>query len=168
MLIGAVVLVGVYEVVHTGVRWQASESAPKGLYRIVEVAEPLVPGAWVLVCADGPWAHWMRDRGYLTPGDCPSGTIPLLKQVLAVAGDRVVSTRVGEVWVNGRLVVSEPLSPIDREGRAMPRPLEGIFVLGEGEIWLGGIHPARSLDSRLFGPAAASRVVGGAEPILWF
>ena len=82
-------------------------------------------------------------------GACPDGSLPLLKKVVAVAGDRVTAADHG-LQINGQpLPNSRPLD-LDTQGRVLPH-LRGSFTIKQGEIWAAGEHP-NSFDSRYFGP----------------
>src|SRR5690606_19878066 len=62
--------------------WNASPSVPIGLYRLAPVSHIEVPDL-VVVEPPEPLAGFLAERGYLPRG------VPLLKRVLAVAGDTV-------------------------------------------------------------------------------
>lgn len=82
-------------------------------------------------------------------GPCPDGSMPLLKRVVGVAGDRVTATDTG-IEINGKPVPNS--RPFDRDGKGSALPhLRGFFALKRGEIWVAGEHP-NSFDSRYFGP----------------
>ena len=68
--------------------WNASASAPIGLYRIHPDRDPAI-GALVAVMPPERWSRWMAGRGYLPKG------VPLLKHVAAKDGQRVC--RIGDV-----------------------------------------------------------------------
>src|SRR3546814_11731972 len=61
--------------------WNASASAPIGLYRIHTDHDPAI-GALVAVTPPGHLARWLSARGSLPEG------VPLLQHVAAQAGDR--------------------------------------------------------------------------------
>ena len=82
-------------------------------------------------------------------GSCPDGSMPLIKRVMGVAGDRVTVTNHG-VEINGQPVPNSRTLDLDTKGRALPH-VRGIFTLKQGEIWTAGEHP-NSFDSRYFGP----------------
>jgi len=87
-------------------------------------------------------------------GSCTDGSMPLIKRVVGVAGDRVTATDAG-IEINGLpLPNSKPLD-LDTKGSALPH-LRGIFRLKEGEIWTAGEHP-NSFDSRYFGPVKMTK-----------
>ena len=133
--------------------WNASASAPIGLYRIHPDPDPRA-GALVAVTPPVPLARWMAGRGYLPEG------VPLLK-LAAKTGQRVC--RIGDVVsVDGRPVVVALAQ--DRRGRRLP-VWQGCRTLHAGELLL--LNPAHpdSLDGRYFGPLPASAVIGHATPL---
>lgn len=135
--------------------WNASASAPIGLYRIHPDRDPAI-GALVAVAPPERLAHWLSARGYLPEG------APLLKHVAAKAGQRVC--RVGTVVsVDARRVAVA--RGRDGQGRLLPL-WQGCRTLHPGELLL--LNPAHpdSLDGRYFGPLPASAVIGRATP-LW-
>lgn len=135
--------------------WNASASAPIGLYRIHPDNDPPA-GALVAVSPPERLARWLSARGYLPEG------VPLLKHVAAKAGQRVCRINVA-VSVDGRPVAVARQR--DSRGRSLP-VWRGCRTLKSGEIFL--LNPAvpDSLDGRYFGPLATSAVIGRATP-LW-
>ena len=134
--------------------WNASASAPIGLYRIHPESDP-ANGALVAIAPPERLAHWLSARGYLPEG------VPLLKHVAAKAGQRVC--RAGAmVSVDGQRVAIARA----RDGRGRPLPVwQGCRTLRPGELLpLNPAHPD-SLDGRYFGPLPASAVIGRATPL---
>ena len=133
--------------------WNASASAPIGLYRMHPDSDPPI-GALVAVAPPERLAHWLSARGYLPEG------VPLLKHVAAKAGQR--TCRIGDaVSVDGRRVAIARA----RDGQGRPLPVwQGCRTLQSGELLL--LNPAHpdSLDGRYFGPLPASAVIGRATP----
>ena len=134
--------------------WNASASAPIGLYRIHPDRDPPT-GTLVAVTPPARWSHWMARRGYLPEG------VPLLKHVAAKAGQRVC--RIGDV-------VSVDVRPVAsaraRDGQGRPLPVwQGCRTLGPDEIFLLNPSVPDSLDGRYFGPLPASAVIGRATPL---
>jgi type IV secretory pathway protease TraF len=72
--------------------WNASASAPIGLYRVV--AGPVERGDWVLVRPPAEVAVLAAERAYLPLG------VPLVKRVAALGGDAVCN-RKGALFING-------------------------------------------------------------------
>lgn len=134
--------------------WNASASAPIGLYRIDVGARP-ARGDLVAVAPPGALARFLDARRYV-----PRGT-PLLKRIAAGEG-ATVCRRGYRVFVDGRPAALA--LPRDRAGRALPA-WAGCRTLGEGEFFF--LNAARaSLDSRYFGSLGADRVIGIARPLL--
>jgi conjugative transfer signal peptidase TraF len=133
--------------------WNASASAPIGLYRVV--AGPVERGDWVLVRPPEDVVVLAAERGYLPLG------VPLVKRVAARAGDAVCA-RMGVLFINGQ-EVARPLVR-DRAGRPMPR-WRGCRSLGAEEIFLL-LPPPDSFHSRYFGPVPRTLVIGRLTP-LW-
>lgn len=135
--------------------WNASASAPLGLYRIRPDSDPPV-GALVAVAPPERLGRWMAERGYL------GRDVPLLKHVAAKTGRRVC--RIGvTVSVDGRVVAVALIR--DRIGRPLPA-WQGCRTLAAGELLLLNPDHLDSLDGRYFGPLPASTVLGRAIPIL--
>ncbi|WP_324261631.1 S26 family signal peptidase [Altererythrobacter sp. H2] len=135
--------------------WNASASAPIGLYRIHPDRDPPT-GALVAMAPPEQLSRWLAARGYLPEG------VPLLKHVAAKAGQRVC--RNGDaVSVDARRVAIARA----RDGQGRPLPVwQGCRTLRPDELLL--LNPAHpdSLDGRYFGPLPASAVIGRATP-LW-
>jgi conjugative transfer signal peptidase TraF len=134
--------------------WNASASAPIGLYRIHPDHDPSI-GVLVAVTPPARLARWMARRGYLPEG------VPLLKHIAAKAGQRVC--RIGNALsVDGRHVAVALAH--DRFGRPLP-VWQGCLTLKSAELLL--LNPAHtdSLDGRYFGPLPVSAVIGRATPI---
>lgn len=87
-------------------------------------------------------------------GSCPDGSMPLIKRVVGVAGDRVTVTNYG-VEINGQPVPNSKPLDLDTKGLALPH-MRGLFTLKQGEIWTAGEH-SNSFDSRYFGLVKFSR-----------
>lgn len=133
--------------------WNASASAPIGLYRI-ERNERLEVGDYLLVRSDETLAKLIAERGYLPEN------IPLLKRVAALSGDEIC--RESEAIFISDVRVASALI-FDSLGRKMPS-WSGCFTLQSDEIFLLN-DPDRSLDGRYFGATAAADVIGVAKPV---
>lgn len=135
--------------------WNASASAPIGLYRIHPDSDPPT-GALIAVVPPERLARWLSARGYLPEG------VPLLKHIAAKAGQRVCRNG-NAVSVDARHVAVAHA----RDGQGRPLPVwQGCHMLRTGELLLlNAAHPD-SLDGRYFGPLPASAVIGRATP-LW-
>ena len=134
--------------------WNASASAPIGLYRVLP--GDTVRGDLVLVHTPASIRKLAAERGYLPPN------IPLVKRIAAAGGDVVCS--VGDaISINGR-VVAERLAR-DRLGRPLPT-WSGCRLLDGDEAFLLMEGRADSFDSRYFGPVPTAAIIGRLAP-LW-
>lgn len=134
--------------------WNASASAPIGLYRIQPDRDPPI-GALVAAMPPAGLARWLAARGYLPAG------LPLLKHIAAKAGQRIC--RHGAVVsIDARPVVIARA----HDGRGRPLPVwRGCRTLQAGEVLLLNAAVPDSLDGRYFGPLPASAVIGRALPL---
>ncbi|MGQ3227442.1 MAG: S26 family signal peptidase [Blastomonas fulva] len=139
---------------HPRILWNASASAPIGLYRVDGDATPAV-GDLLVLMPPKTIARFIAERRYLPGG------VPLLKQVAAMPGQHVCRTGADI------LVDSIPVAVArarDRIGRMMP-VWQGCQRISADELFL--LNPAAdSLDGRYFGPVPASGVVGVAHPVM--
>jgi len=133
--------------------WNASASAPVGLYRIAQ-RDRYAVGDLVLIRPDTRTARFLSERRYV-----PIGT-PLLKRIAARPGDTVCRED-DMVRINGRAAAAALAR--DRRGRALPA-WSGCRTLRGGELFLLNA-PQASLDSRYFGPMPASGLIGAARPL---
>ncbi|MDZ3836998.1 MAG: conjugative transfer signal peptidase TraF [Rhodospirillales bacterium] len=134
--------------------WNASASAPIGLYRVLP-GKP-ASGDLVLVRTPDSARQLAAERGYL-PHD-----VPLVKRVAALDGDTVCAAN-DVISVNGR-VVAERLAH-DRLGRRLPS-WSGCHLLDGGEAFLLMEGVADSFDGRYFGPVPTVAIIGRLAP-LW-
>ncbi|KQW72234.1 hypothetical protein ASE17_05035 [Phenylobacterium sp. Root77] len=133
--------------------WNATQSAPVGLYR-VQPSRPAKVGDWVAVAPPATLAGWLDQRGYL-----PTGAV-LVKQLAAV--EPSVACRSGAVVsLDGALVARA--QDADQVGQPLP-VWRGCRRLVAGEIFVLTAVEG-SLDSRYFGPLPANSVVGPARPV---
>ena len=134
--------------------WNATASAPRGLYRIAPLIG-LQAGDLVLVQPDPASATLYAERGYLPLG------VPLLKRVGALGGMRVCEDS-GDVTIEGRHVANA----LPNNGRGRPMPSwSGCRTLSKGEFFALNADAPTSLDGRYFGPSPLSSAIGRAIPI---
>jgi len=135
--------------------WNASASAPVGLYLVEPVS---LPARGDLVIAWPPEAvrRLAAGRNYLP------ANVPLVKRVAAVQGD-LVCARGARIVINGATVATR--RAVDGSGRALPH-WQGCFRLGQGTYFLLMSEHADSFDGRYFGPVGAGNIVGRAR-LLW-
>ncbi len=145
-----------------GYRINLTPSEPLGLWRIVALDRPASAGDLVFICPpQTPVMHEARERGYLRSGTCPSAVAPLIKTIVAVAGQQV---EIGTgVTIDGRPVPFSVLTARDGKGRPL-EPFPG-GIVPEKSVFLHS--PFRgSYDSRYFGPLPTSGILGLAQPVL--
>ncbi|MCV9967709.1 conjugative transfer signal peptidase TraF [Pararhizobium sp. BT-229] len=147
-----------------GYRINLSPSEPLGLWRIVPLTRPIAVNDLVFICP--PTTAEMQEaraRGYLRSGSCPGGVAPLIKTVVAVAGQHV---EIGaSVSVEGRVVSSSSLASRDGSDRPLAPFMSG--AVPPGYVFLHSSFPG-SYDSRYFGPVPASGILGLAQEVLTY
>ena len=150
-----------------GYRWNNSDSFPVGIWKIIKPFDITTDKfQTVLFCPpDNALFQEAKARGYLTFGvlSCPNGYQPLIKRVVASAGDRVIVSDAG-VMINGILQTNSRLIHTDKEGRALPQASSGIVP--EGMVWVLSDYNAMSFDSRYFGPVAVNSIIGVITPVI--
>ncbi len=137
--------------------WNASASAPIGLYSVQRVGKIAV-GVLVVAMPPQPLAAFLADRGSLPIG------VPLIKPVLALPGQSVC--RNGLRISVDRVAAGEALV-YDTHGRRLP-VWRGCRVIAPNEVFLMNPDQVASLDGRYFGPIPASAIVGRATPVRTF
>ncbi|NTF44037.1 conjugative transfer signal peptidase TraF [Rhizobium sp. AC27/96] len=147
-----------------GYRINLTPSEPLGLWRFVPLDRPAAVDDLVFICP--PATAEMREaraRGYLRPGSCPDGVAPLIKTVIAVAGQHV---EIGaDVSVDGRPVFSSRLASRDGSDRPLVPFTSGIVP--PGYVFLHSSFSG-SYDSRYFGPVPTSGILGLAQEVLTY
>jgi len=153
-------LIGLASVLDHAVRpaprlvWNASPSAPVGLWRIYPHVRPRT-GDMVLVRMPPALRDLAAERHYL-PVD-----VPLLKRIVARDGHDVCAFG-HRIFVDGKDVARRRAA--DRLGRRLPW-WEGCERLRDGRVFLLMDNPD-SFDGRYFGPIGEGAVIGKATP-LW-
>ncbi|TBB58481.1 conjugative transfer signal peptidase TraF [Rhizobium ruizarguesonis] len=147
-----------------GYRINLTPSEPLGLWRIIPLHRPAAVGDLLFICP--PETAAMREaraRGYLRSGSCRGGVAPLIKTVIAVAGQHA---EIGvSVSVDGRGVSSSSLALRDGKGRPLTPFPSGIVP--PGYVFLHSAFPG-SYDSRYFGPVPISGIRGLAQEVLTY
>lgn len=148
----------------TGVRFNTTDSLPKGMYRAVQT--PVVVGEIVVFCPPpSPLFSEAKQRGYLMLGDCEGGYLPLMKIVAAEQGDNVNITSEG-VFINGSLWPNSAPQITDALGRTLDHAHVAKTLL-ENEVLLL-THSQTSFDSRYFGVIPKDSINGVLRPLLTF
>ena len=120
-----------------GLTLNTTPSYPRGLWRQVAVAEPpVIRGRMALACPPpAPAFDEAVRRGYMGgPGSCPNGYRPIMKRIMAVAGDVVTFDGTGGAMrVNGaesrtrRVSRTTQAAGRCRRGRAERSPRTRLF-----------------------------------------
>ena len=147
-----------------GYRVNFTPSYPLGIWQIETLDRPAAVGDRVFICPpSGPAVDLARARFYLPRGLCPAGTAPLIKTVVALAGQ---SIRVeNQVIIDDVPLAASTVYAQDAEGRPMT-PWSG-GIVPKGELFLHSDFIG-SYDSRYFGPLPADGILGLAREILTF
>ncbi|MBY3179793.1 conjugative transfer signal peptidase TraF [Rhizobium leguminosarum] len=147
-----------------GYRINLTPSEPLGLWRIIPLHRPAAVDDLLFICPPETAAiREGRARGYLRSGSCPGGVAPLIKAVIAVAGQHV---EIGDsVSVDGRDVSSSSLALRDGKGRPLT-PFPSGTVPAEC-VFLHSSFPG-SYDSRYFGPLPATGILGLAQEVFTY
>lgn len=135
--------------------WNASPSAPLGLYRVRHVDHFAISDV-VLVDPPAPLEKLIEERGYLPPD------IQLLKRVVGLPG-QIVCRLDRTITVDGVQIGAAMAT--DRLDRPMPA-WHGCHAIAADEIFLMNRDVEDSLDGRYFGPIPISAIIGSAVP-LW-
>ena len=134
--------------------WNASASAPIGLYQVSPGA-PVMTGDMVVARLPEPFQALAAARRYLPRN------VPLVKRVAAEAGDEVCALG-NQVFVNGRPVARR--KKFDAMGRVMPS-WHGCRMLRRQQLFLLMDSPD-SFDGRYVGVSEGTDLVGKAQ-LLW-
>jgi len=138
--------------------WNASSSAPVGLYSVDPGprVKPFHRGDMVIARLPPHWRDLAASRRYLP------ANVPLVKRVAAVPGDQVCG--VGDtVHLNGRPLVRRLVR--DRAGRILSW-WNGCLQLGIDEYLLVMASSPWSFDGRYFGTTKRTEIIGQAN-LLW-
>lgn len=147
-----------------GIRINFTPSEPLGLWRILPLDRDPVVGDMVFVCLPrSALVDEARARGYLHRGLCVSGYAPLIKTVVAVAGQQVEIVQT--VRIDGEEISHSVLAGLDGMGRPLIPARSG--RIPSGYVFLHSPYPG-SWDSRYFGSVPASSVLGLASEVLTF
>jgi len=146
----------------TGARINTSYSLPLGIYIRTDDSHAQL----IEFCPVQPFAAESSERGYRTRGSaCLDGAVPLLKPVVAIAGDVVVLASDG-IRVNGKLLPKTAALLRDGAGRSLhPWPF-GSYLVEKGTVWVASTYNRGSYDSRYMGPIRTAQIRARLRP-LW-
>jgi conjugative transfer signal peptidase TraF len=142
-----------------GIRFNLSPSLPAGVYVTTKT-----PAGLIEFCPEEPYASFAIERGYRDEGTCPDGSMPLLKPIVAKAGD-VVDVSARGIAVNGSLLRNSAPLRVDTKGRPLPAWRFGYYVVAPGTVWVASSYNPRSFDSRYFGPVPISAIRDYVRPL---
>ena len=143
-----------------GLRINLTGSLPVGLYRISSAPDAKL----VEFCPPAPFSELSVIRGYRFSGSCTDGDSPLMKPVVADAGDMVVLSKAG-LQVNGTAIPNT--APRFRDSKSRPLPVYpfGTYRVAPGAIWVASPYHPLSFDSRYFGPISNALVRHRLKPL---
>ncbi len=106
-------------------------------------------GEYAATCLTREIVEYGISRNYLAPGNCVTGTVPVLKMIKSIPGDHFL-VKNGSLKLYGQ---AYPIKSKDSDGR----PLKSFYknkegILNRGEYILLGNSSEHSWDSRYFGP----------------
>ncbi len=161
MVVGCTVLMVIGTIVGArfGVRINLTPSLPLGLY----IRDPA--GELVEFCPEGLASEDSAIRGYRERGVCADGHSPLLKPIVARAGDTVEASE-SVIAVNGRPLPNSRAHSRDHHGRALHAFPAGLYPVPEQMVWVVSTWNDGSYDSRYFGPIRESMIRQRLRP-LW-
>ncbi|GGF93706.1 MULTISPECIES: S26 family signal peptidase [Cysteiniphilum] len=152
-------------------------SMPYGLYKEVSFkanqSEHINIGSIVLSCLPDQAAKVAVNNGYLVHSSrCENGFEPVLKEVIAVSGDKVFLHQ-GSIKVvtdKGKIAFYQaPVLRISPSGLKVPSLIKENHFSLTNQVWLYGSYDYQlSWDSRYFGTVNMQEVIGLMEPILTF
>lgn len=145
----------------SGLRFNSTNSCPVGFWVLVRLTPNT--GDLVFVCPpDREISQEALRRGYFERGLCPGGYKPLVKRLVATAGDtiRVVGDT---IVING--IDQGKIKTKDAQGRHLEAFTDYIRLTGDNG-WFMSEYNDYSFDSRYFGPIPITSIQGVAIPIL--
>ena len=152
-------------------------SMPYGLYQEVNLktnqSKPITVGSIVLSCLPDQAAKTALDHEYLVHSSrCENGIEPVLKEVIAVSGDKVFlhQDSIKVVTAKGKIAFYQaPVLHTSPSGLNVPSLIKNSQFSLKNQVWLyGSYHYQLSWDSRYFGPVNTQEVIGLMKPILTF
>ena len=140
------------------VKWNGTSSMPIGFYRKIKDVK-FQKGDIAAACLPSDIAKEGIKNGYIMHGACENGSIPVVKQIIAVPSDHVQLTPQA-IIVNGVSYLAPSLI-LDHNCKVIKRFVEYRIFSPAGGYWLYGANsPILSWDSRFFGPVQSSNIIG--------
>ncbi|KQS95464.1 conjugal transfer protein TraF [Rhizobium sp. Leaf386] len=147
-----------------GYRLNTTPSYPLGLWRIQPLTRGVRVGDRLFICPpDNNVFRLAKERSYLRLGLCPGGFGPLIKTVVATAGQRV--------GIDGFVTIDDIPLPhsftVTRDGQGRPLTEFAGGVIPRGFLFLHSGFVG-SYDSRYFGPIPQSGMLGLAQEVFTY
>jgi conjugative transfer signal peptidase TraF len=140
---------------HLGLRINLSRSEPIGIYWMQPYQGAIRKGDLVEFCP----AIRQSDYPFTLIGPCEGGTLPFLKTVIGLPGDRVIAARDGLRINDQSIADSQPKAHSATLRVPLPH-WQGEKRLGQDEYWVYGAgDPANSFDSRYYGPITIKQII---------
>lgn len=147
-----------------GYRINISNSYPPGLYQLSQGTDTYRSGELVLFCPpNGPAMQLALSRDYIKPGICKGGFSPVIKKIMAVAGDRISLDEI--IHINGVPMPDYRVLKNDSHHRPLPQ-LSDLTVPPDSVFLLSDHRPVDSFDSRYYGAVPVSQIQGHIHPVL--
>jgi len=156
---------GVSVAVSTALCLRINTTASMAIRPYRAVPPRLERGALMMFCLLEESARLGRVRGYLHRGSCADGCEEIVKEIAAVAGDRVAFSHAGLVVI-GHAVPGNALQALDPSERALPHAAFGWRVIARRALWVLGLDHGVRRHSRYFGPVPTLHVRAGAVALL--
>lgn len=124
-----------------------THSLPHGIY--IHASGTPKMGDYAVTCLTPEIAKYGIDRGYLSRGNCDTGTVPVIKIIYGLPGNHFFIED-GLLDVDG---IQCPISNHDSQGRALKSFYKSNkIVLGQGQYLLLSNYVTNSWDGRYWGP----------------
>lgn len=148
-----------------GIRINTSQSYPPGVY-VVSTAPTYEKNDLVLFCP--PNTAIITEaikRGYIDTGRCDSGTVPIMKRIVGLAGDYVEFTPT--ITINHSILPDS--IRLHADGANRPLPQLPPFTVSDNAFFAYSDHaPRNSFDSRYFGEVPTASILGTIRPLMLF
>jgi len=152
-----------------GIIFTYTGSVPIGFYHR-SFRQKIHIGDYVALCLPDPIAKMGLSRGYINSGKCFNGSDILLKEVIAVPGDRVtVHKNTIEINHHGiQLTYIAPTQVMDKNGLLVFRFIKNGVYKAKGYWVYGNGASYYSWDSRYYGGIPIKNIRGQFKPLLRF
>lgn len=149
-----------------GIRINTTNSVAGKIWLVSDKKEPST-GDVVSFCPppSHPAFKMARERHYLASGFCHGGYQPVIKKVMAKAGDTISINEKG-IFVNGNFLSKSKPKKHDNLGKILPNYKLENFVLKDGMLLLIGDNSENSFDARYFGIIDSMQIQNVLKPLI--